>query len=413
MAGRVVITSIGVISSLGVTRDDILNSIQTDHTCFERWDLRRFGIEDDLVTCPVREFDIKSFTGRFKNARYLNRGAQFCVAAAMTAIKDAGLKKEQLSEAGLFVGTGPNLDVTNEFSGMTNGEPDPDRLQALFLLKFLPNTAASAISQIAGIHGENATLGTACSASLQAMGQAFRSIKYGDLDVALAGGGDSRLNPGALLAYHKARALHKHTGDPLSSYAPFDVSRNGFVPGEGGAFFVLENLDHALKRNAAIYGEICGFGSSMDGYTMTAPAPEGKWGEKAVRKALGEALLAPEAVQVVAAHGTGTLLNDAMESELIQRVYQIGGGIGRRPVVVALKSWIGHLAAGCGAVEAAILLHLMNAGVMPKIRNLKEPCHETLNFVTRNQSVSMKTAVVESFGFGGQNSAIVIEKWMS
>ncbi|MCG8549209.1 MAG: hypothetical protein MI799_02265, partial [Desulfobacterales bacterium] len=246
MPRRVVITSIGVVSSLGEGPDEILNSIKTDRTCFERLNLKQHNVEAPPVICPVKGFNLKSFTGRFKNARYLNRGAGFCVAAAMAAIKKDSLKKEELRDAGLFVGTGPNLDITNEFPDIIKGKMNTDELQALFLLRFLLNTPTAVISQLAGIHGENATLGSACGASLQAVGQAFRSIKHGDLNLAIAGGGDSRLNPGALLAYHKARALHTDTGDPQTTYAPFDISRKGFVPGEGGAFFLLEDLDHAL-----------------------------------------------------------------------------------------------------------------------------------------------------------------------
>ncbi len=403
MSRRVVITSTGVVSSLGFSQKAIIDSIKNGRTCFERPDF-----DDDLIACPVNNFNIKTFTGRFKNARYLNRGAQFCVAAAMAAIKDSGVDDKMLSEAGLFVGTGPNLDISSEFPEIKGGDIDADTLQALFILKFLPNTAASAISGLTGTHGENATLGTACSASLQAVGEAYRKIKHGYLDMALAGGGDSRLSPGALLAYKKAQALHMGDEDPQKAYAPFDTQRKGFVPGEGGAFFLLEELDHAKNRQSKIYGEICGYSSSMDGHNMTAPEPKGKWGEKAVRNALNEASLMPGEIDVVCAHGTGTPLNDAMESALIQRVYGES-----RPIVIALKSWIGHLAAACGAMEAAILLFLMYQGFLPEIRNLKEPCNKDVNFSTRDQVISFNTAMIESFGFGGQNSALVIKKWMS
>ncbi len=401
MSRRVVITSVGVISSLGFSVDEIISRLKQKNIHLERP-----SFDQDVVTCPVPGFDIKAFTGRFKNVRYLNRGAQFCVASAMAAIKDAGLDKKPLSEAGLFVGVGPNLDISNEWPQTCSGKIDSNALKALWILRFIPNTAASIISALAGVHGESLTLGTACTASLQAIGEAFRKIKDAYLDIALAGGGDSRLSQGGILAYRKAQALFSAKGDPERKYAPFDKNRNGFVPGEGGAFFLLEELEHARNRGANILGEICGSGSSMDGHSMTAPEPCGKWPEAAVVEALNEAQRSPDEIDVVSAHGTGTFLNDEMEATLIDRLYTKN-----RPKVLALKSWIGHISAACGAVELAVLLGCLKEGYLPEIRNLKEPCHDRVNFVRQETNDSPNTIVIENFGFGGQNSALVIRKW--
>ena len=184
MANRVVITSIGIISALGFSAEEIVRNLQDDGAAFERP-----AFDDEVCVCPVGDgFRLKDFTGRYKNARYLNRGAGFSVAAAMSALKGAGLAEQMLAGAGLFVGIGPNLDLGGEFPEIRQGNLDRQTLAALWMLKFLPNTAASAISDLAGIHGENSTVGTACSASLQAIGEAFRKIKDGYLKVALAGG---------------------------------------------------------------------------------------------------------------------------------------------------------------------------------------------------------------------------------
>jgi 3-oxoacyl-[acyl-carrier-protein] synthase II len=259
---------------------------------------------------------------------------------------------------------------------------------------------------LTGIHGDGLTLGTACTASLQAIGEAFRRICTGYLDTALAGGGDSRLNPGGILAYKKAQALFRPSGDPGKEYAPFDERRNGFVPGEGGAFFLLEDLKHAEKREAPIYGEICGYGSALDGHGMTAPSPDGQWPEKAVRSALTEAEQTPDTIDLVSAHGTGTVLNDEMEAKLIHRLYTRS-----TPHVIALKSWIGHAAAACGAVELAVLLAALKARRVPEIRNLARPCHDGVRFVREPLSSSPNWFMVQNFGFGGQNSALVVRNW--
>ncbi|MEM5786209.1 MAG: beta-ketoacyl-[acyl-carrier-protein] synthase family protein [Syntrophobacteraceae bacterium] len=402
MLERVVITSAGVVSSLGFTTGDILNSLKAGRSLFQP-----SGHSPGVWTCPVSDgFSLRQFIGRYKNSRYLNRGSSFCVASAIEAVKRSGLSERMLEKAGLFTGSGPNLDIGGEFPEITDGNMDRQTLSALWILRFLPNTAASAISDLAGIHGENATIGTACSASLQAIGEAFRRIRHRCLKVALAGGGDSRLSPGAILAYRKAQALWIGDSDCASEYSPFDESRKGFVPGEGGAFFLMESLEHARGRGAEILAEVCGFGASLDGYNMTAPDPEGKWGEAAVRSALGEAGIRPAEIDVISAHGTGTPLNDAMEADLISRVFEE-----KKPLVIAAKSWIGHLAASCGAVELAIGLACLKDDWLPQIRNLKTPCRDDLNFVLRPVKTPIKTMLFENFGFGGQNAALVIRKW--
>ncbi len=399
MPKRVVITGIGVCSSLGFSGERIVDNLREKRVSFT---ISPF--DDEVVVCPVQDFNIKNFTGRFKEGRYLNRGSQFCVASAIEAIKSTGIKKKVLSEAGLFIGTGPNLDLGGEFPEIVNGEIDREDLMALWMLRFLPNTAASAIAKYSGIHGENLTITTACAASLQALGEAFRKIKHGYLNLALAGGGDSRLSSGGILAYKKANALYSGSKDPKQASRPFDTERRGFVPGEGGAVFILEEMEHAKMRGAHIYAEIRGFGSSIDGYNMTAPEPSAVWGEKALLFALQEAGMSPEDIDLVSSHGTGTQLNDEMEARLLHRIFEE-----HSPYVIALKSWIGHIAAACGALELAVVLACINNNYLPKIRNLDEVCHPEINFVREEMEFSAKTVLLENFGFGGQNSAMIIK----
>ncbi|RJP77221.1 MAG: beta-ketoacyl-[acyl-carrier-protein] synthase family protein [Desulfobacteraceae bacterium] len=401
MSRRVVVTAMGFITSMGNTEETVMERFQEDRVNFQFDDAFR-----DVLVCPVPDFHLNQYTGRLKNRRYLNRGAGFCLAAAILAAQNSMMTDVQRSQAGLFSGTGPNFDLGEAFPGFSQNEPEASSLQALWMLRFLPNTASSIIAEVLGIHGENATISTACSASLQAIGEAYRRIRDGYLDIALAGGGDSRLNRGGILAYRKAQALHEGSSDPGTSYASFDSRRNGFVPGEGGAFFVLEELSCAKKRKAQIVTEVCGYGCSMDGFSMTAPEPDGIWAEKAVCHAMKEAGVEPAQIDLVTSHGTGTLLNDRMEAALIRRVFS-----GKQPYVISLKSWIGHLAAACGAVEMAITLLCMKNDFIPKIRNLKQPCDADIHLVRENGQAQLNLSMIQSFGFGGQNSALVIRKW--
>jgi 3-oxoacyl-[acyl-carrier-protein] synthase II len=400
MSRRVVITSIGVCSSIGFNLEQIADNLKEKRFYFERP-----SFDPQIVSCPIVSVDFKKSIGPFKDRRYLNRGALLCVAAAGDAARNSLLDKLSLHEAGLFVGTGPNMDVGGECPEIRQGKIGQSDLMALWMLRFLPNTPTSAISKITGIHGENLTIATACSASLQAIGEAYRKIKDGYLEIALAGGGDSRLSPGGILAYKKAQVIFAAGGDPQKASRPFDKQRKGFVPGEGGAFFMLEELRHARSRGAEIIAEIKGFGSSMDGYNMTAPQPEGLWAQVAIMNALAEARMSPEQIDVISAHGTGTSLNDEMEATLIDRIYGK-----HKPPVIAIKSWIGHASAACGALELAIFLACMQSCYLPEIRNLDESCHSGINFVRMGQNYSFSSGLIENFGFGGQNSALVVTK---
>jgi len=398
MARRVVISSFGVVSSLGSSEDAILNSFLSGRTAFTRTPL-----DPDLTVCPIEGFNPREHTGRCKELRYLNRGAQFSVASALDALKNSGLESGDWGKAGLFVGTGPNLDITAEFPDICEGHLDIPGLQALWILKYLPNTAASLISQLAGIKGESLTICTACAATLQAIGEAFSRIKAGRLDLALAGGGHSCINPGNLLAYKKAGALYRGELDPALAMRPFDNRRGGFVAGEGGAFFVLEERVHARRRGARIYAEVCGYGCSLDACAMTVPEQGGESGRAAVLRALAEAEIPGDSLGLISAHATSTMLNDEVESIIIENVQ--GGG---QPPVIALKSWTGHCAAACGAVELALTLVLMKNSLLPEIRNLTEPCSREIDFVRKQRKHDVSSVLLQNFGFGGHNCALAV-----
>lgn len=391
----------GFVTPLGSDGETVMETFRRNRSVFGA-----VSYDKELCAADVRGFHLKEHIGRCKGARYLNRGGAFAVASAVKAMEKSGLTPEMRSGAGLFSGVGPNMDLGNEIEAISAGSISTKGLNALWLLRFLPNTAASVIAGLTGIHGENLTVSTACATSLQVIGEAFRKIRDGYLDVALAGGGDSRINPGGSISYKMAGALNAGTDHPDRCMRPFDRTRNGFSSGEGGAFFVLESLAHAENRGAEILCEIAGYGASMDAGNMTAPDPSGLWMGRAVSAALAQAGTAPSAVDVISSHGTGTKLNDRMEASLLERIFH-----GAAPRVIALKSWFGHLSSACGAAELSVVLTLMKHGYLPKIRNLENPLTDKLNFVMESGRTDMQHVLLENFGFGGQNAALLVKKW--
>jgi 3-oxoacyl-[acyl-carrier-protein] synthase II len=384
MNRRVVITGSGFVLPLG-------NSIaQARAALGEASPFRRADADPEVAVCPVSGFDLKSYTGRFKNARYLTRGQQMCLAAAILAVAEAGLGRLDCENGGVFLGLGPNLQAL----------PRTDR--ALWLLDCLPNILASCMAEILGFRGENLTIMTACAASTQALGQAYRAVAGGLADVALAGGGDSRISPQGIQAYRQAGVLATGFASPDRACRPFDRDRAGFAVGEGGAMFVLEALEHAQARGATILAEIVGASSSLDGTGLTGQDPAGRAAFRAVRQcldALGRDNLC------VLAHGTGTVMNDAVESEILARTAPDALAI------AAFKSRIGHLASACGAAELALGLMCAAHGYFPAIGNLEHPIRADLPLLRTDMILKPRTMLLQSFGFGGQNACLGVRPW--
>jgi 3-oxoacyl-[acyl-carrier-protein] synthase II len=290
------------------------------------------------------------------------------------------------------------------------GQGAAGRLSPLWILKYLPNMAAAHVSLIHGAKGPNSTITTACAAGTQAIGEAFRLIARGDADLMLAGGADSRLDPLLLLAYHALGALSSGGNRPPHQISrPFDALRDGFVLGEGAGILVLEEYEHARKRNATIYAEVAGLGSSFDAYAVTRPDPEAGGATRAIRWALREACLDPSDVDYINAHGTSTKLNDRMETAAVKHVF---GDRARKLPLSSIKSMIGHLIGAAGAVEAVAMALTLHAGVLPPTINQEKPdpaCD--LDYVPNEaRDKRVDVAISTSFGFGGQNAALVMRR---
>lgn len=379
-ARRVVVTASGFVLPQGSTRREVVEALGADRGPFVR-----SGPDPHVAVCPVPGFDLREHVGRCKNARYLTRGQQLCLAAAVRAVDEAGLGPAHLDRAGLFLGLGPNLQA----------RPRDDK--ALWLLDCLPNTLAAAMAEILGLHGENLTVMTACAASTQALGQAYRTVAAGLADVALAGGGDSRLSPEGIQAYRQAGVLATDFLRPEEACRPFDRDRSGFAVGEGAAVFVLESLEHARTRGAAILAEITGASSSLDGGSLTGPDPSGRAAMRAVRQCL-ETLGGGELC--VLAHGTGTVMNDQTEAAILAETVP-----GAR-AICAFKSRTGHLASACGAGELALGLICAQAGLFPAIANLENPIDPALPLLRTPMIFRPQSMLLQSFGFGGQNACL-------
>ncbi len=427
MTRRVVVSGVGVVAPNGVGKDAF-------------WEACRDGVSGigpirsfDASNHPIRvagevpDFDLEQFLPEKhrKSAKVMGRAARFGVGAAGLAVRDSGLElgAEDPERMGVVMGAGlipmelgelaPMLArACQEDGGFDETRlPEPGRpdspLFPLWLLKYLPNMAAAHISMAFNCQGPNNTVVTACVAGTQAVGEAFRLIQRGDADVMLAGGADSRIDPLLLLAYAALGTLSRSKLPEAERSRPFDRLRDGFVISEGAAVLVLEEYERAKARNALIYAEVCGFGSSFDAYSVTKPDPEGKGGARAIKSALTEGRVDHRDIGYINAHGTSTRLNDAMETAAVKRVF---GDHARGVQMSSIKSMIGHSIGASGAIEAAALAMSLSTQVYPPTINLTHPdpaCDLDYIPLTAREG-RVKYGLSTSFGFGGQNGALVM-----
>jgi 3-oxoacyl-[acyl-carrier-protein] synthase II len=380
------------------------------------------------IAAEVPEFDIGRFLpdDQRKALKIMGRAMRFGLAAAGMAVEDTGLEWGRLDpeRLGVVMGTGlvpmdlpelaPLLKDAWDESGALEvkrlGQAGAGAFFPLWLLKYLPNMVAAHISMAYHAQGPNSTITTACAAGTQAIGEGFRLIARGDADIVLAGGADSRMDPLLLLAYTALGAVSRSSRPPTEVSRPFDGLRDGFVLGEGAAVLVLEDLELARKRRAVIYAEVLGLGSSFDAYAVTRPDPEGRGAARSISWALREARVDLAEVDYINAHGTSTRLNDAMETAAVKRVF---GERSRHLPLSSIKSMVGHLIGAAGAVEAATLALTLQQGVLPPTINHSHPDPDCdLDYVPNQaREIPVEVGVSTSFGFGGQNAALVMKRF--
>ncbi|MBM4070922.1 MAG: beta-ketoacyl-[acyl-carrier-protein] synthase family protein [Planctomycetes bacterium] len=425
---RVVISGLGVVAPNGIGKESFWNACLAGKSGvgpIHSFDATGHPVQ---IAAEVPDFDIEPFipAGQRKSLKIMGRAMRFAVAAAGLAVTDSGLDldNENPEDVGVVMGTGlvpvdlpeltPALVSSCNESGQLQtkllGERGREALFPLWILKYLPNMVAAHISLALNAQGPNSTITTACAAGTQAVGEAFRLIARGDADIVLAGGADSRIDPLMILAYTALGALSTSARPASEVSRPFDGNRDGFVLGEGAAVLVLEELERAKNRGAVIYGEVLGMGTSFDGYSVTKPDPDGKGAARAITSALREARTDHRDVEYINAHGTSTRLNDIMETTAVKRVF--GEGAKALPLS-SIKSMVGHLIGAAGAVEAAALALTLHHGTLPPTINQTQPdpaCD--LDYVpNQSREQRVRTAISTSFGFGGQNAALVMRQF--
>ena len=409
---RVVVTGLGTINPIG---DDVESTWQGllsgtsgvgPITQIDASDIT------SRIAGEVTDFDVEAYIPR-RQARRMDRYAQYFLVAGQQALTDAGISYEEddpdAFRSGVVVGTGIGGVDTFEEEMTTLLEVGPHRISPFGIPKVIANMAGGQASIDFRLYGPNTTVVTACAASANAIGDGAAIIQRGAADVMLAGGSDASITRFALGGFAQARALSTRNDNPQGASRPFDAERDGFVMAEGGAALVLEERAHALARGAHIYAEVLGYGMSSDGYHVTLPRPGGGGAIRAMQAALDDASLSPDQVSYINAHGTSTAANDATETMAIKAVF---GDHAYEMPISSTKSMSGHLLGGAGAFEAVACVLAIRDGVVPPTINLRHPDPECdLDYVPDEaRDVDVDYAMSNSFGFGGNNCTLILSR---
>lgn len=410
MKRRVVITGLGVIAPNGNGKRAFWDALKQGRSGVRR--ITRF----DPAPFPTQfageaDFDPTQFISP-KQIKRMDRTSHLAVSAAKMAVEDANLsiRDENRERIGVMIGTamaGHGLILEQHDAYIKKG---PMKIDVFTAIGSFPDAPSSQISIELGINGPSFSLATACSSALDAIGYAFNAIRNQELDIVIMGGADSPLFAPILSAFCVLRALSRRNHAPEKASRPFDKTRDGFVLGEGAGILILEDMEHALKRKAHIYGEILGFGMTCDAYHMTKPEPSGSQAIRALRQAIKDAGVKPEEIEYINAHGTSTPLNDKNETFIIKEVF---GPCANKVAVSSIKSMIGHLIGAAGSVELIGALMALEEGIIPPTINYEIPDPECdLDYVpNKARNVKVNTLLKNSFGFGGKNSALVVSKF--
>lgn len=402
---RVVVTGMGTVNSLGNNIDEFWKNIADNKLGFsfiEKFDTSRTGVK---IASEVKNF-IPDECFDKKELRRTDVFSQFAVTAAMEALRDSGTDFSDVDQyrTGVIIGCGIGgieltLDEHNKYL-----EKGPGRMSVFYVPMMISNMAAGTIAMKTGFRGDNFAAVTACSSSTHAIGEAFRKIKDGYLDVCLCGGTESCITEFTIGGFNNMKALSR-SEDLTRASIPFDKERDGFVLGEGSGVLVLEEYEHAVSRGARIYAEIAGYGATCDAYHMTSPMPEGDAAGRAMINAYTEAGLKAEQVDYINAHGTSTGLNDKYETNAIKKAF---GDHAYKLKINSTKSMIGHLLGAAGAVEAIATVMQIQNGLVHKTMGYKVQDEECdLDYCTEgNVSMKINAALSNSLGFGGHNATI-------
>ncbi|AAU22784.1 beta-ketoacyl-ACP synthase II [Bacillus sp. FSL W8-0445] len=407
---RVVITGLGALSPLG-------NDVKTS------WNNAINGVSgvgpitrvnaDEYpakVAAELKDFKIEDYMDK-KEARKMDRFTQYAVVSAKMAVEDAGLdiNESNADRIGVWVGSGIGGLETLEQQFETFLTKGPRRVSPFFVPMMIPDMATGQISISLGAKGVNSCTVTACATGTNSIGDAFKVIQRGDADVMISGGTEAPLTRMSFAGFSANKALSTNP-DPKTASRPFDKNRDGFVMGEGAGIVVLEELEHALNRGATIYAEVVGYGSTGDAYHITAPAPNGEGGVRAMKEAIKDAGLSPVDIDYINAHGTSTPYNDKFETIAIKEVF---GEHAYKLAVSSTKSMTGHLLGAAGGIEAIFSVLAIKEGIIPPTINIETPDEDCdLDYVpdqARRQDVNV--VLSNSLGFGGHNATLIFKKY--
>ena len=409
MKRRVVITGLGAITPIGNNIDSFWEGIKLGKNGIDEISL--FNAENLKVkmAAEVKDFDPSNFIDK-KEAKRMDRYTQFAVIAAEESIKDSNLDFNTLNREriGVMFGSGIGGLCTIESQIRTLVAKGPNRVSPLTIPMAISNIASGTIAIKHGILGSTLSLTSACATSTHCIGEAYRSIKDGYLDIVVAGGAEASICEFGIAGFQSLTALSR-SEDRNRASIPFDKERNGFVMGEGAGSLILEDLDSALKRGAKIYAEVVGYGSTCDAYHITSPAPDGSGAAKAMKQAIDEAGIKPEDVSYINAHGTSTALNDKFETAAIKTVF----GDETKVAISSTKSMTGHLLGAAGAIETIVCAKAVQEDFIPPTIGYETPDEELdLDYVPNvGRKEKVEYALTNSLGFGGHNATLLLKKW--
>lgn len=410
MKRRVVVTGMGVITPIGNNVDEFWNSTKIGKCgidfikCFDITDFKA------KLAAEVKDFNPEDHFDK-KAARRMDRFNQLAVVSAREAMKDSGINLDEVDHErmGVYVGSGVGGLSTLEQQHSKIVEKGPSRVSPFFIPSMITNMAAGSIAIEFGAKGLCENVVTACATGTNAIGEAFRKIQEDKCDIIISGGAEGAITPLAIAGFTNMTALST-SDDPLRASIPFDKERNGFVMGEGSGTLILEELEHAKKRNAKIYAEVVGYGATCDAYHITMPAPGGEGALRAMKLCIEDAGIKPEDVSYINAHGTSTEANDKLETAAIKKLF---GDYASKIPVSSTKSMTGHLLGAAGAVESVVCIKAMNESFIPATIGYKEKDPECDLDVVPNvgRSEKLTYAMSNSFGFGGHNAVIMFKNW--
>ena len=408
---RVVVTGIGLVSPQGVGTEATWSAIQAgvsgvgpitlfdakDHSC--------------RIAAEVKDFSAEDFIDR-KDLKKTGRFIQLAIAASSFAVEHAGLdmKQENPERVGVHVGSGIGgfEVIEREHTRLLTG--GPGRVSPFFITGSIVNLAAGQIAIRLGATGPNMALATACTTGAHSIGEAYRILQRGEADVMICGGTEAAVTPLSIAGFASMRALSTRNDDPLRASRPWDEDRDGFVTGEGAALLVLEELNHAVRRNAPILAELVGYASNADAFHTNAPPEDGRGIQTVMELCLRDAGLQPEDIDYLNAHATSTPLGDRAEARAIQNVF---GEQAPDLLVSSTKSMTGHLLGAAGSLEAGLVVLALRDGIAPAMTNLERPDPACSFRIVQGNSlpVSLESVMTNSFGFGGTNAALIFQRY--